>query len=53
MTDLEILIALVAVAVLLVRLADLIAIPYPIVLVLAGLAISGVPGVPGAGSPRR
>ncbi len=49
MTDLEILIALVAVAVLLVRLADLIAIPYPIVLVLAGLAISGVPGVPGDG----
>ncbi len=48
MTDLEILIALVAVAVLLVRLADVIAIPYPIVLVLAGLAISGVPGVPGA-----
>lgn len=49
MTDLEILIALVAVAVLLVRLADLIAIPYPIVLVLAGLAISAVPWVPDDG----
>lgn len=32
-------------AVLLVRLADLVAVPYPIVLVLAGLAVSAIPGV--------
>ena len=48
MSDLEILIGLVAVAVLLVRLADVIAIPYPIVLVVAGVMIGLIPGAPGA-----
>ncbi len=47
MSDLEILIALVAGAVLLVRLADLVSIPYPIVLVVAGIVIGLLPGVPG------
>src|SRR5215212_5355639 len=46
MNDIETLIALVAVAIVLVRLADLIAIPYPIVLVLGGLAIGFIPGGP-------
>lgn len=49
MPELEILIALVAGAVLLVRLADLVSIPYPIVLVMAGLAVSAIPGVEGVG----
>jgi Na+/H+ antiporter len=42
--DIEFLIALVAVAIVLVRLADLVAIPYPIVLVLGGLGIGFIPG---------
>jgi monovalent cation/hydrogen antiporter len=44
--DIESLIVLVAIAALLVRLADLVAIPYPIVLVLGGLAIGFIPGDP-------
>jgi Na+/H+ antiporter len=44
--DIEILIALVAAAIVLVRLADAISIPYPIVLVLGGLAIGFIPGGP-------
>jgi len=44
--DIEVLIALVAVAILLVRVADAISVPYPIVLVLGGLAIGFVPGGP-------
>ena len=46
MNDIETLIALVAAAVVLVRFADLIAIPYPIVLVLGGLGIGFIPGGP-------
>src|SRR5256885_4749569 len=46
MNDIEILIALLAVAIALVRLADLISIPYPIVLVLGGLGIGFLPGGP-------
>ncbi len=46
MNDIEILIALVAAAIVLVRLADAIKIPYPIVLVLGGLAIGFIPGGP-------
>jgi Na+/H+ antiporter len=45
--DAETLIALVAAAIVLVRLADLVSIPYPIVLVLGGLAIGFIPGGPG------
>jgi monovalent cation/hydrogen antiporter len=44
--DIETLIALVAAAIVLVRLADRIAIPYPIVLVLGGLGIGFIPGGP-------
>jgi Na+/H+ antiporter len=44
--DIEILIALVAAAIVLVRLADAIAVPYPIVLVLGGLGIGFLPGGP-------
>jgi CPA1 family monovalent cation:H+ antiporter len=44
--DIEILIALVAAAIVLVRVADAISIPYPIVLVLGGLAIGFIPGGP-------
>jgi CPA1 family monovalent cation:H+ antiporter len=44
--DIETLIALVAVAIALVRLADLVSIPYPIVLVLGGLGIGFIPGGP-------
>jgi monovalent cation/hydrogen antiporter len=44
--DIEVLIALVAVAVVLVRFADAVAIPYPIVLVIGGLAIGSLPGGP-------
>jgi Na+/H+ antiporter len=44
--DIETLIALVAAAVVLVRLADVISIPYPIVLVLGGLGIGFIPGGP-------
>src|SRR4051794_6287287 len=46
MNDIETLIALLAVAIALVRLADLISIPYPIVLVLGGLGIGFLPGGP-------
>ena len=46
MNDIETLIALVAAAVVLVRFADLISIPYPIVLVLGGLGIGFIPGGP-------
>lgn len=41
-------IALIAGAVLLVRLADLVAVPCPTVLALAGLAASVIPGVAGS-----
>jgi len=44
--DIEILIALVAAAIVLVRLADAVSIPYPIVLVLGGLGIGFLPGGP-------
>jgi monovalent cation/hydrogen antiporter len=44
--DIEILIALVAAATVLVRFADLVSIPYPIVLVLGGLGIGFLPGGP-------
>jgi len=44
--DIETLIALVAAAIVLVRIADLVAIPYPIVLVLGGLGIGFIPGGP-------
>lgn len=46
MNDAETLIALVAAAIVLVRLADLVSIPYPIVLVLGGLGIGFIPGGP-------
>ena len=46
MDDLELLFALLFAAVLLVRAADYVRVPYPIVLVLAGLGISFVPGMP-------
>jgi CPA1 family monovalent cation:H+ antiporter len=46
MNDIESLIVLIAVAAGLVRLADIVAIPYPIVLVLGGLGIGFVPGDP-------
>ncbi len=46
MNDIETLIALVAAAIVLVRLADAVSIPYPIVLVLGGLAIGFLPGGP-------
>jgi monovalent cation/hydrogen antiporter len=42
--DIELLIALVAAAIVLVRVADAVSIPYPIVLVLGGLAIGFLPG---------
>jgi Na+/H+ antiporter len=44
--DIEFLIAVLFAAAVLVRLADLISIPYPIVLVVGGVAIGFVPGVP-------
>jgi CPA1 family monovalent cation:H+ antiporter len=44
--DAEFLIAVLFAAAVLVRLADLIAIPYPIVLVVGGVAIGFVPGLP-------
>ena len=46
MNDIETLITLVAAAIVLVRLADAISIPYPIVLVLGGLGIGFIPGGP-------
>jgi len=44
--DIEFLIAVLFAAAMLVRLADLISIPYPIVLVIGGVAIGFVPGLP-------
>jgi len=44
--DIEFLIAVLFAAAVLVRLADLIRIPYPIVLVVGGVAIGFVPGLP-------
>jgi Na+/H+ antiporter len=44
--DIEFLIAVLFAAAVLVRLADLISIPYPIVLVVGGVAIGFVPGLP-------
>jgi monovalent cation/hydrogen antiporter len=44
--DIELLITLVAAAAVLVRLADSIGIPYPIVLVIGGIAIALIPGQP-------
>jgi monovalent cation/hydrogen antiporter len=46
MNDIEILIALVAAAALLVRFADVVSIPYPIVLVIGGIGIGLLPGGP-------
>ncbi|MBE2318168.1 Na+/H+ antiporter [Solirubrobacter sp. CPCC 204708] len=46
MGELELLFALLFAAVLLVRAADRLRIPYPIVLVLGGLALAFVPGMP-------
>ena len=46
MADIEFVILLLAAAAVLVRLADLIAVPYPIVLVVGGLAIGLIPGLP-------
>ncbi|MGB0119427.1 MAG: Na+/H+ antiporter [Solirubrobacterales bacterium] len=51
MSDLEVVIGLIAVAVVLVRLADLVAIPYPIVLVIAGILIGLAPGAPAGELP--
>jgi len=44
--DIEFLIAVLFAAALLVRLADLVSIPYPIVLVIGGVAIGLTPGLP-------
>jgi CPA1 family monovalent cation:H+ antiporter len=44
--DIEFLIAVLFAAAVLVRLADLISIPYPIVLVVGGVAIGFIPGLP-------
>jgi len=46
MGDVETLIAILFVAALLVRLADAVSIPYPIVLVIGGVAIGFIPGLP-------
>ena len=46
MNDIEYLIALMAAATVLVRLADVISVPYPIVLVVSGLGLSFVTGLP-------
>ncbi|MEA2169163.1 MAG: monovalent cation/hydrogen antiporter [Solirubrobacteraceae bacterium] len=46
MSDLEFLFVLLIAAAILVRVADLIRVPFPIVLVLAGLGIGFVPGLP-------
>jgi len=46
LNDIEFLIALLAAAAVLVRLADALAIPYPIVLVIGGLLLSFIPGIP-------
>src|SRR5215212_3632548 len=44
--DIEFLLLLLLAAALFVRLAELISVPYPIVLVVGGLAIGFVPGLP-------
>ncbi len=46
MGDLELLFALLFGAVLLVRVADRVGIPYPIVLVLSGVGLAFIPGIP-------
>ena len=46
MNDIEFLIAVLFAAAVLVRLAELVSIPYPIVLVIGGVAIGFVPGLP-------
>ena len=46
MGDLELIFALLFAAVLLVRAADRLRVPYPIALVLGGLALAFVPGMP-------
>ena len=46
MGDIEFLIAVLFAAAVLVRLAELVSIPYPIVLVIGGVAIGFVPGMP-------
>ena len=46
MDDLEFLFVLLVAAAALVRLADVVRVPYPIVLVLGGLAIGFIPGLP-------
>ncbi|MGZ5361715.1 MAG: Na+/H+ antiporter [Solirubrobacterales bacterium] len=46
MNEIEVLILLVAVAAVLVRLADVVSIPYPIALVVGGLGIGSLPGGP-------
>ena len=46
MDDLELIFALLFAAVLLVRVADRLRVPYPIALVLGGLALAFVPGMP-------
>jgi NhaP-type Na+/H+ or K+/H+ antiporter len=51
LSDLEFLIVLLLAAAALVRLADLVAIPYPIVLVVGGLAVGLIPGLPDATIP--
>ena len=53
LSDLETLLLLIAVAVLFVRLADLVSIPYPIVLVLVGVSIGMLPGAPGSDIPPK
>jgi CPA1 family monovalent cation:H+ antiporter len=45
-SDLEVLFVVLLAAAVLVRVADLIRVPYPIVLVLGGLAIGVIPGLP-------
>ena len=47
MQPFEIIIALLIVLAILVVLAQKLALPYPVLLVLAGLALSFVPGLPG------
>jgi CPA1 family monovalent cation:H+ antiporter len=51
LSDLEFLIVLLLAAAGLVRLADLVSIPYPIVLVIGGLAVGLIPGLPDATLP--
>lgn len=53
LSDLETLLLLVGLAVLFVRLADIVSIPYPIVLVLVGVSIGLLPGAPGSEIPPK